>query len=88
MGRGSETQLQVSKNLNNLIYRFKGWSPPYNISSLSDFITGNEMSVQTSRFANVWFEIKQIWVIFTNLKFMGRGSETQLQEGENLNYLI
>ena len=29
------------------------------------------MSVQISRFANVWSEIKQIQVIFTDLKLLG-----------------
>ena len=47
---------------------------------------GNEMSFQTSRFANVRSQIKQI--IMGNchpLEVVGRGSETQLQVDENLN---
>ena len=37
---------------------------------------------------NVWAHIRQIWVIFIHLEVVGRGSETQLQVGENCNYLI
>ena len=40
----------------------------------------------TSRlFANVW---SQIGGFFYPLEVVGRGSETQLQMGENVNYLI
>ena len=47
------------------------------------------MSVQASSFRHVWFYIKQIWVIFTHaVEIVSRGSETQLQVGENINYLI
>ena len=37
------------------------------------------MSVSTSRFANVWSQIKKH---FDPLEVVGRGSETQLQVGE------
>ena len=37
------------------------------ISKLNHII-GNEMSAWTWMSANVWFQIKQIWVIFTHLK--------------------
>ena len=46
------------------------------------------MCVQILSLANVWSKIKQIWVIFTHLEVVGRGSETQLQVGENSNYFI
>ena len=46
------------------------------------------MRVSTSRFANVWSQIKQIKNNFHPLDVVGRGSETQLQVGENLNDLI
>ena len=32
-------------------------------------------------------QMEEIWAIFSHLKFVGRGSETQLQVGENLNKL-
>ena len=32
-------------------------------------------------------QIKQIWVIFSHLEVVGRGSETQLYVAENLNKL-
>ena len=35
------------------------------------------------KFANVWSQIKQIWVLFTHLKLW---VATQLQVGENLKY--
>ena len=47
----------------------------------------NEMCVQTSKFANIFAQIKQMWLIFSHLK-LSRGSETngkQLQLSENLN---
>ena len=31
-------------------------------------VIGNEMSVQTSRFSNIWSKIKQLWVIVAHLK--------------------
>ena len=37
---------------------------------------------------NVWSKIKQIMSKFRPLEVVGRGSETQLQVGEHLNYLI
>ena len=33
-------------------------------------VIGNEMSVQTARFANIWSQIKQISVIFSYLKLL------------------
>ena len=45
------------------------------------------MYVQTSRFANVWSQIKQIRVIFSHLNVVSRGSDTQLQVAENANKL-
>ena len=52
---------------------------------LADQTTGmvDKISVQTSsRFTNVWSQnLRQIWVIFNNLKVVGRGSETQPQVG-------
>ena len=42
------------------------------------------MSVQTSRVTNVRSQIKQI-SNFHPLEVVGRGGETQLQVGENLN---
>ena len=49
---------------------------------LADSITvsGNEMSVHKSGFANAWFQIRQI-SYFRPLEVGGRGSETQLQVG-------
>ena len=48
----------------------------------------NKMSVLASRFANVWFQIKQIIMSnYHTLEVLGRGSETQLQVSKNLNYL-
>ena len=46
------------------------------------------MIALTSRFANVWPGIEQICVIFKYLEVVDHCSETQLQEGENLSYLI
>ena len=46
------------------------------------------MSVSTSRFANVWSQAYQILSSnFHSPEVVGRGSETQIQVGENLNYL-
>ena len=42
------------------------------------------MSVETSTFANVWSQIKQM-CNFHALEVVGRGSETHFQVGENLN---
>ena len=42
------------------------------------------MCVLTSRFENVWFEIKQL-SNFHPLEVVDRGSEPQLQVGKNLN---
>ena len=39
------------------------------------------MSVRKARFAKVWSPNKQIRVIFIHLKFVGRGSEGQVQVG-------
>ena len=39
-------------------------------------------------FANLWFQITQINSNFHQLEVVGRGSETQLHVGDNLNYLI
>ena len=39
------------------------------------------------RFSNVCAQIKQILVIFNHLEVVDRGSETQLQVGENVNDL-
>ena len=41
-----------------------------------------------SEFDNVWSQIKKIQVIFTHLKWWGRGSETQIHMGEKFNYLV
>ena len=38
----------------------------------------------SSRFANVWSQIKQIMCNFQPLEAGGRGSEIQLQVGENV----
>ena len=46
------------------------------------------MTVKTSRFVNVWSQIKQIMGNFQQLEVVGRGSETQPQVVENLNKLI
>ena len=43
------------------------------------------MSVSTSRFANVWSQIKITMSNFHPLEVVGRGSETQLPVDENLN---
>ena len=40
---------------------------------------GNKIRFETSIFANVWFQIKQVWAIFAHLK-------TQPKVGKNLNY--
>ena len=37
--------------------------------------------------SNVWYQIKQM-SNFRPFEVVGRGSKTQLQVGENLNYLI
>ena len=37
---------------------------------------------------NVWFQIKKNISFFHPLEVVGRGSETQLQVGKNLNFLI
>ena len=42
------------------------------------------MCVSTSRFADIYAQIKQM-SNFQPLEVVGRGSETQLQVGENLN---
>ena len=39
--------------------------------------------MSVAKFANGWFRTKQIWVIEVG----GRSNETQLQVGENSNYL-
>ena len=44
-----------------------------------------EMSAYTPRFANVW---SQIMTIFHPLEVVCRGSETQLQVGEQINSII
>ena len=45
------------------------------------------MCVLTSRFANVWSQVKQNNKSnFHPPEVVARGSETQLQVGENLNY--
>ena len=46
------------------------------------------MSVWTSEFANAWSQIKKNISNFHPFVVVGRGSETQLQMGENLNNLI
>ena len=47
------------------------------------------MGAWTSRFANFKSQVKQINMgNFHPLEVVGRGSETQLQAGENLNDLI
>ena len=49
---------------------------------------GRKMCVYTSRFANICAQIKHIYIYISNfqpLEVVGRGSETQLQVGENLN---
>ena len=50
------------------------------------------MSVYTTNVwfhANIWSQIKQISMsIFHPLEVVGHGRETQLQVGENMNYLI
>ena len=46
------------------------------------------MSVQTSIFANAWFQIKHLYNSnFHPFEVVGRGSERQLQVGKNLNYV-
>ena len=59
------------------------------IYSLFRYITviGNEISVQTSRFTNARSQIEHV-SNFHPLEVVGRGSETQLQVGENLNAII
>ena len=45
------------------------------------------MTGKTSKFVNVWSQINK----FSNFhppEIVGRGSETQFQVGDNLNYLI
>ena len=44
--------------------------------------------MHTLIFANVWLPIKQLNINFCPLEVVGRGSETQLQVGENLNFKI
>ena len=44
------------------------------------------MGVKTSKFANIWLQIKQIGN-FHPLKVMGCGSERQFQVGEHLYYI-
>ena len=46
------------------------------------------MCVKTSRFLNVCLKYSTETVNFHPLEIVGRGSETQLQVGESLNYLI
>ena len=46
------------------------------------------MSVSTSKFANAWSQIKKNMSNFLPREVVDRGSETQIQVGENLNYLI
>ena len=46
-------------------------------------VIGNEMSVETSMFANVCSRIEQNMNNFHPLEVVGRGSKTQLQVGEN-----
>ena len=48
----------------------------------------NEICVQTSIFANVWSQINKINMSnFHPLEVVCRGSETQVQVGENLNQI-
>ena len=55
-----------------------------NLNKLTDI--GTETTAETSTFANVSSQIKQIFN-FHALEVVGRGSETQLQVRENLNKL-
>ena len=41
-----------------------------------------------SGFTNICFQIKHISEYFRPLEVVGRGDETQLQVGEDINYLI
>ena len=50
VGRGSETQLQLGENLNKLTLAL--------IDQIN--VIGNELCVQTSRFANICAQIKPI----------------------------
>ena len=36
----------------------------------------------------IWYQMKQIWLMFTHLNFLRRGSETQLQVGETVDNLL
>ena len=46
------------------------------------------MCVSTSTFAIFWSQIKQIGVIYSHMEVVGRGSERQLQGGDNLNKIL
>ena len=50
-------------------------------------VIGTEMCVQTSRFANMCAQIKQIRVIFTHLKLWVEVAIDNFQVGENLHKL-
>ena len=43
------------------------------------------MRVQTSKFVNIWSQMKPIMSICYPREVVGGGSETQIQVGENLN---
>ena len=59
----------------------------FNLFFIDDQITDiwNEKSVLTSRFTNVWSQIKTNMSNFHPLVVVDRRSEKQLQAGENLN---
>ena len=54
-----------------------------------DTVVGNKMSVETYKFVNVRFQIKQNNMSnFHPLEVVGQGSETKLQVGENLSVIM
>ena len=67
------------------------WSAKHGIAVLIRFISTdieNEISAQTSRFTKYLVANETNMSNFHPLEGVGRGSETQIQEGENLHYSI
>ena len=59
------------------------------IKSLSALASGNERSVEHQDLQMIGLKLNKINMSnFYPLKVVGRGSETQLQVAENLNYFI
>ena len=80
VARGSATQLQVGGNLNYLIYRRE----QIHFKQMSSWCVC--LDIRTCKY---WSQFKQIYMSnFQPLEVVVRGSETQVQVGGNLNYLI